>query len=490
MEETNKHQDASLDHILKYTGVFGGVQGLNILISIVRNKLASKLLGAAGFGMMGFYLSVSEFINSCSNLGIPISSVQHLSELFEEGDEARITRFIRIVRTWCLWTALLAFVICGIAAAIYDWRVVMLAPMVMSLAITGGEVSILKGMRRLKRVAIISLCGAIATFCVTIPFLWVLHMKGIILSLDCSAMMITAINLAFTLPLFPWRVGPTSKAILQEGMPLLRIGIPYVLTGIAGTGVFMLTQAFLREAASDAILGYYRAGYTIMISYAGIVFTAMEPDFFPRLSSVNHDLLRRNAAINQQIRACVLLMGPMLIALIMMVPYLLQMLYTTEFLPAEAMMVCMVFYMFLRCVSVPIAFIALSRGDSKIYLMMEVLYDLFSLAAMIFCYTQWQLVGFGIGLSLSGLFDVLLIYTCYSRHYKFRFEWNTLRFTLEQGVTLALAVAACLWLPTLWKFVACILFFLIAGTRSYRILLRESDIIQRLSNKIRKKLHL
>ena len=42
MEKTEKND--SYSHILKYTGIFGGVQGLSILIGLVRNKFAALLL--------------------------------------------------------------------------------------------------------------------------------------------------------------------------------------------------------------------------------------------------------------------------------------------------------------------------------------------------------------------------------------------------------------------------------------------------------------
>lgn len=41
MEKTEKND--SYSHILKYTGIFGGVQGLSILIGLVRNKFAALL---------------------------------------------------------------------------------------------------------------------------------------------------------------------------------------------------------------------------------------------------------------------------------------------------------------------------------------------------------------------------------------------------------------------------------------------------------------
>lgn len=476
--------------MLKYTGVFGGVQGINILIGIIRNKLASKLLGAAGLGVMGFYMSVGDLVNNCSNLGIPISSVQRISELFEEDDESRIRSFIQVVRTWCLWCAFFGILLCGGASVIlhllsvsHAAHVVLLAPMVASVILVGGEISILKGLRRLKRVAVISLLVAVATFCLTIPFFWAWRMKGIILSLDCCAIATLFIHFAFTIPLFPWRVAPTSKAVFREGLPLLRIGIPYVLTGIAGAGMAVILQTFLKENSSEEMLGFYRVGYTMMVTYAGIIFTALEADFFPRLSSVNHDVERRNSTINRQIRACMLLLAPMLIALIVMMPVILRVLYTEELLPAVEMTVCAVFYMFFRCLSVPIAYTALARGDSKVYMIMEIIYDIFSLSALILCYEQWQLAGIGIGLSLSSLFDVFLVGLCYRRRYGFRIESSTLQLTIEQMVLLAVAVVACLALPPLWKYIAGIVLLIVSSAFSYVVLRRESNIVQHLLKK-------
>ena len=34
--------------VLKYLGIFGGAQGLSILLNIIRTKIASKLLGVGG----------------------------------------------------------------------------------------------------------------------------------------------------------------------------------------------------------------------------------------------------------------------------------------------------------------------------------------------------------------------------------------------------------------------------------------------------------
>ena len=45
-----QERNDNYDHVLKYTSVFGGVQGLVILIGLVRNKFMALLLGAGGMG--------------------------------------------------------------------------------------------------------------------------------------------------------------------------------------------------------------------------------------------------------------------------------------------------------------------------------------------------------------------------------------------------------------------------------------------------------
>ena len=116
MEELNnlhniETEDTSYDHVLKYTGVFGGVQGLKLLVAVIRTKLTTLLLGSVGYGLISVYQSISEFIVSCSNFGIPLNATREMSELFEEGTNESIQHKVRVIRTWVVWTAFFATVL-------------------------------------------------------------------------------------------------------------------------------------------------------------------------------------------------------------------------------------------------------------------------------------------------------------------------------------------------------------------------------------------
>lgn len=77
MNETEKKD--SYTHVLKYAGIFGGVQGLNIIIGLVRNKLIALLLGPAGMGLASLFNTAINFISQATNFGISFSAVKHLS---------------------------------------------------------------------------------------------------------------------------------------------------------------------------------------------------------------------------------------------------------------------------------------------------------------------------------------------------------------------------------------------------------------------------
>ena len=326
--------------------------------------------------------------------------------------------------------------------------------------------------------------GAVSTLCLTVPFFWSLGLNGILIALNLSTIALTAIHFAFTLPLFPYRVKLFSMEVMRQGWGMVRIGIPFVLAAIAGSGVAMALPALLKNYGSMDDLGQYRAAYNLMVTYAGIVFTAFEADFFPRLSGVNHDKEQRNLVINQQIRVCVLLIAPLLIAMMTAMPLIVQILYTESFLPAVSMAVCAAFYMFLRAITTPIGYTALACGDSLLFLLMEVIYDVVSLGIIFGCYLVWGLMGAGIGLSLSALFDLVLIGVCYGRHYGFRLSSSTTLLALQQTILLALTLVVCLYAPPVWRWLMGGLLFVLSLVRSYVVLAAETTIIDKIRHRL------
>ena len=446
--------DTSYDHVLKYTGIFGGVQGLKMLVSLVRVKLTAYILGGWGMGLITAYNSVSNFLDNASNMGIPLNATRKTSELFEDGTEEQIEHQVMVIRTWVLWSAMLSVFICLFFSPIISyfffnhdwtrWPAVMLTSLIaVSNIIAEGECAILKGLRQVRKVAFIETILAFATLLCTIPLYYVFGIRGVILGLISCGIVSALVHFSFSLRLVSYRVKLFSYRTFLEGLPLIKVGIPYVLAGVANSCLQMVIVAIILAHHTQSELGHFNAGWSLMVGYAGLVFLALESDYFPRLSSVSHDQERMNDTVNQQIDVCALILTPLLILLVVFMPFVLQLLFEEEFVVVTGMATLSVFYPFLRCLALPMGYSILAKGHSISYLVLEVCYDVFFGLLIWWCYNSFGLVGAGIAMSAGALYDVVIYFLYCHFRYGFKFRRGTLLFCLGQFICLVVTVEYC-----------------------------------------------
>jgi O-antigen/teichoic acid export membrane protein len=437
----------SYSHVLKYTGVFGGVQGINMLLGLVRNKLIAVLLGPSGMGLASLFNTTVNFISQATNLGISFSAVRHVSELFDSGDEARISHFVKVVRAWSLLTALIGMLVCVAAGPFFSnytfsWgdhslHFILLAPAVGLLAVTGGETAILKGARRLRSLAVIQILSVVAALVISIPVYYFFGESGIVPVIVLMALSTMLFTIYHSYKLYPLQLSG-SKGILGEGMEMVKLGVAFVMAGILGSGAEMLIRSFLNVSSDLDVVGLYNAGFMLTVTYAGMVFSAMEADFFPRLSSVNNDKKAMSQTVNRQIEVSLLIVAPMLTALMIGLPVLMPMLFSSQFLPVVAMAQVAVFAMYIKSVSLPISYMTLARGDSVAYMVLEAVYDVILVLFIVYGYRHWGLFGTGVALSASYLADVLLVGGYAYLRYGYRMSAQVVQYV---AIQLSLGVA-------------------------------------------------
>ena len=493
-------EDTSYDRVLKYTGVFGGVQVLTMLVSVIRTKLAAWWLSKVGMGFFMMYTNIASFVSSASNAGVPFSAVKNLSEIYEEGDADRVKSYVKTVRSISLWTAIMGALLCVLLAPpisffafdgdwSYSLEVALLSPMIFAIAVTNGEISILKATRKLKRVAVVSAVGAVLTLVSVLPFFYLWGSRGVIPALVVNALVLMLVHLYYSIPLFPWRVSLLSRDVWEQGRDMVKLGLPYVVAGVLNALTALAIPAMLLSLGDMDDVGLYKVGYGIMVVYAGIVFVAVESDYFPRLSAVHPNVGRMNFAINQQVDICVLFIAPLLLFMMLAMPLLIELLYSAEFLPVADMAVCSAFYMFFRAVMLPIAYTSLAKGDTLTYLTMEVAYDIFSFLLIVAGYYWGGITGTGIALSLASLLDVLMISICYSRKYGFRFFPSTLRLVIVQALLLAAGVFVCICGSLLFRCVCGAILLLASAFYSFVVLQKNTVALKSFKEKILNKIN-
>lgn len=438
----------SYTHILKYTGLFGGVQGLNIAITLVRNKFVALLLGPAGMGLVSLFNTTVNFFSQATNLGISFSAVRHISEIFDNNVPGRAERFIKIVRGWSLLTAIAGMLVMAVlgpllSSSVFAWgnhtlHFVCLSPVVAMLAVTGGETAILKGARKLKPLAAIQLANMVAALAVSLPAYYFFGMSGIVPVIDILAFTMMACTMHYSCRLYPYTLRG-SKGILGEGMEMVKLGVAFVMAGIFGSGSEMAIRSFLNVSGNLDVVGLYNAGYMLTITYAGMVFSAMENDYFPRLSAVAGDRRAVNSTVNRQIEISLLLVSPMLAALIVLLPIALPLLYSHNFSGIIRMGQIAVFSMYFKAITLPLEYINLAKGDSKSYLAIEMFYDVAIVLLIVCGYRLFGLWGTGLALSVCHLLNLVVVAVYVKMRYGVSLSRNATRYMC---LHLALGAAA------------------------------------------------
>ena len=498
--QTDKEQtkdDSTYDHIIKYTGLFGGVQGLTMLMSIVRNKIGAVLLGPAGLALINIYNNVTRLINESTNFGISFSAIKHIAELYDTNDMERIAKFACTVRTWSLLTALFGTLICLTFAPWislwtfenYDYTTtfMLLAPIVGLMSLMGGELAILKGTKRLKKIALISVFSALSMLVVCTICYILFHIDGIVLALLLSNIIIFAIYLHYSNQVIPWKSSIRSAAVIKSGVPMVVLGVGYIIAGIFGQGAEYVIRTLILHFGKLEDVGLYNSGYILAISYASIIFSAIEADFFPRLSASGNNLQRQNQTINQQIEVCTLLISPILVLFVLAMPLVVRALFTTEFMASVPMAICAILFMFFKALTLPVAYLPLAKGDSKIYMLTELIYDIFVALAVPYAFKYWGLMGAGSALSVGGFLDMLIIHSFYRYRYHYRFNKAKLGIYFIQFILLLSVILLSLQAPSLYKWIGGVLAFILTLYISLHILSKETNIISTLKKKLRRK---
>lgn len=416
-------------HIVRYTGLFGGVQGLNILVGIVRNKLVAMLLGPEGMGLISLFNSTLKLVGDSTNFGIPMSAVKNISEFYDKGCEEKLKEQIRIVRSWSLITGLLGMFLAMVLSPLlskftFSWHghtlhFALLSPIVAITAVTGGELAVLKGIRKLKELAVTSIYNVLGALVTSVPLYYFFREQAIVPSLVIMALIQMCITIGFSYKLYPVQL-TKSRTVLGKGFGMMKLGLAFVLAGILGSGADFLIRSFLSNVAGIETVGLFNAGYMMTMTYVGMVFSAMETDFFPRLSGMNGMDFSFNQTVSRQIEVMLLLVSPLLVVFALFLPFLLPLLYTGRFMPALGMMQVVMLAMYFRALKLPVQYIPLAKGDSLSYLLLEAIYDIVLVLLVMLLFNKYGLVGAGFGITIAGIIDFIVVFVYARWRYNYR----------------------------------------------------------------------
>jgi enterobacterial common antigen flippase len=421
---------SSYRQIFKAATVLGGAQVINIFFGLLRNKFLAVLVGPAGVGLAGLYQSVISLVGTVTGLGIPMSGVREIADADGKKDERRLAVTVRILGT-ITWAAGLIGM-CGIiifadpisAITFKDhehiWGMVAISAVVLIEGIGAKQKAILQGLRRVTQLSACNVIGAIGGTVAAIPLIVFFKERGVAGFIVVASLCATLGSWWFARQIKIQRVQITRREFLTEFRKLMNIGVAGVVTGMMGAGVLYLARLFVHDELGMAHVGLYQATWTLSSMYVGVVLSAMGTDFYPRLTAVVEDRPASNRLINEQTEMGVLITLPGVLATIVLAPWILQLVYSREFIPATDVIRWQILGVALKVVSWPLGFIALAKGRGGLFIAIETSFAVVQIALLYFCIQWWGFEGAGVAMFLFyvlyaiGIFLIARVLTGFS----------------------------------------------------------------------------
>jgi O-antigen/teichoic acid export membrane protein len=432
----------SYQSIFKATTIFGGVQAYQIIINIIRTKAIAVILGPNGMGVYGLFTTVLASIQNLTSMGLASSAVRDISDANGSCDEIEVAKTLTVLRKLVLFTGLLGAVIVVVFSPLlskmsfgnYDYTIpfVLLSITLLIDQICSGQKVLLQGLRKLKYLAKASVLGSTFGMIISIPMYFYLGIKGVIPTIILVSLCNLLLSYYFARKIKIKKIIVDRHECVAKGRRMLSLGIAMSFSAILANLSSCLIRCMIRSDGGLDEVGYFQAGYAIINTYVGMVFTAIGTDFFPRLSAVNFNNKKCCDCVNEQGEIATLILSPIIIFCIIFTPIIISILYSSQFLRAYDFVLWASVGIHFKVVSWLISYIIIAKGNSKLFVWSEFVYNIYAFVLTVAFYKIYGLKGVGIAFSISYLLYLMQMYFLSKSKYEFSMNRAYFRIILLQ----------------------------------------------------------
>jgi O-antigen/teichoic acid export membrane protein len=456
-------QQSSYRQIFKATSLFGGVQVFDIIIAIIRSKFVAVLLGPTGLGIAGLLTTTTSFISSLTNFGLGTSAVKNVAATSSVGNKEKVATVVTVLRKLVWITGLLGMIVTLVLSPWlsqltfgnknYTSAFIWISITLLFQQLSSGQSVVLQGLRKLKYLAKANLIGAVIGLIISVPLYYFLRIDGIVPVIILSSLTSMALTWYFSRKIGIRPLEINRRTIIAEGREMLKMGFMLSLTGLMTTGISYFVKVYISNFGGVEQVGLYSAGFTIINTYVGMVFTAMGTDYYPRLSAVAHDNIKAKRLINQQAEVAILILAPLLAVFLVFIKWVVIIFYSNKFIAVNEMIHWASLGIYFKAAVWSVGFILLAKGASNLFFWNELLGNIY---VLVFNIIGYRLAGLeGLGISFLAAFFVYFIQIFIVASFKYQFAFDK-EFYHVAGLQFVLGLLCFLTMKTLeapWTYI-------------------------------------
>lgn len=375
-------QAASYRHILKTSSIVGGASVITILIGLVRTKVLAVLLGPTGIGLVSLYTGLMSTAATIATMGLGTTGTRQIAEAIAKEDSQALaiarramfwgTLLLALAGALSVWTlreVLAVQVLGGIEhAGVVGWLALGVA-----LSVAGvSQGALIQGMRRIGDMAQLGIYGSVLSTVLGIGLIWQWGSAALWAFILIGPFVSFLLGHLYVvrLPKIPADRATIDELAAQWKM-LLRLGVPFIGAGLAGTLVNLWIRVTVNDELGLNAVGHFQAAWSISMQYIGFVLGAMAADYYPRLTGVINDKAAATRLVNEQTEIALLLSAPVFIAMLGLAPWVIHLLYSAEFAPAVEVLRWQILGDVLKVASWPLGFVILAAGAGNTFFWTE-----------------------------------------------------------------------------------------------------------------------
>ncbi len=423
--------------ILKATSLFGGVQVYNIAINVVRSKVVAILIGPTGMGIIGLFMSTISLIQRTTNMGLNISAVRDLAAAKKSNKPVRISRYYKTLNRMILTTGLLGAAFTLVFSSWlsqitfgnndYELAFVWLSLSILFTQLSSGNFTILQGLRELKSLAKANVIGGSVGLIIGVPLYYFYKIDAIVPNILIGSLGAFIFSWFYVnrINIYPLRM--SIKRTFITGRKMLFFGFILNITAMITLAQTYILRLYISISGSLEQVGLYTAGVAILNQYVGMIFTAMSTDYYPRLAGVAHDRKEFNQTVNFQTETALLIITPIIVIFMVCVNYVLILLYSNKFIPANKMLLWMALGIVPKTISWTLSLTIMAKGDSKIWFWSELISAIYVVGLHLIGYKLFGLTGIGIAFFIGIFLYTMQVLIIARKKYFIFFERDCLR---------------------------------------------------------------
>lgn len=486
---------SSYKNMVRSTAVFGGAQVIQMLIIILRAKFIAIFLGSEGMGLNAIFQSTIAVISSFSSFGIFQSAIRDISQSYEADNKEKLGFTISIFEKLVWFVAVLGLIVCLFGSywlSILAFKntdnvvyFVLLSLAVFFMALSNGKMVLLQGTRNLNYLASASLLGAVVSLVVSIPLFYFLEIKGIIISIIVSPLLLYLSQLYYSRKIELKQVDSvTINEIVKFGAPIFKLGLVLMFGMVMITIFTYMTNIYIGRYGKIEDVGLFQGVSSITTQSISVVMAVLASDFFPRLSAVYHDRDQVKIMVNQQLEMVSLIIAPIIVVLIVFADVIVRILLSKEFLVIVPMLQWMALSLLARGIWLTMSYIILANGDRKSYFIYDALVGNGLLFVInIAAYSIWGLQGLGISFLIGSIIVSCILFIVVRFKYNFLFNIEFMKILSILVISVLTSFLISTFFSGWYKYALSAMVMICIFVYSFRILNQRIGIFQMIKSK-------